>query len=453
MIRRLRLALARGKWPRRASFDAEAHRAAFDQVWWLVQFYYAVTLFIAYWMMSFIWETTKDGGATDPLWPVFWAKDIDAAGPLLVIVLIASAVLALLFTSRNWPRILIFLSLVTAVAYWMSAGQGSVNHGSHFWIWLGFVFCFLPSGSREEIRQKIALRHRYLLVFWAGLALILLFYTMSGFWKVAGAIEAIAVGRTSAFEPTALAIISAWTMLLDKEPTILGPLIANYPWIGWPFHLGVVYIELFAFLIAFRPSLHRLWGLILIGFHVGTFLVLGISFPQHMFVLTLLLIWSPFAMRQYSFSEMAQQLPLFGWLWRPSEAKARQTPDLPPAGQATLIYDGECPFCSRYAAMVHLRKRYDLKLVNARKDSAIVNRVLELGFILDHGMVLEIDGRYYHGDECLFMLALMGADEGLLSKLAISLLGRPAVAAWVYPILTSGRSLTLSILRRSKLGY
>ena len=324
MIRRIRSILSGGHWPQKAPYNAEAHLAEFDQAWWLIRLYYGATLYVAYRIMGRVWATSSGGGVSNPLWPVAWARDLDLAGPVLIVFMMASAVLGVLVPKYLWVRISVFVSFFLANAYWLSSGQGSVNHGSHFWIWLGLVFCFLPSGSKEEIGSKLRSRHQFLLVYWAGMALILLFYSMSGFWKVAGAIEAMMVGRTSAFEPTALAIIAAWTMILDGEPTILGPLITTYPWIGWPAHIGVIYVELVAFLIAFRPALHRLWGVLLVGFHICTFLLLGINFPQHMFVLIIILIWSPFPTQHYSMGETLRQLPGLGWMFPRPVRQAQQ---------------------------------------------------------------------------------------------------------------------------------
>ena len=35
-----------------------------------------------------------------------------------------------------------------------------------------------------------------------------------------------------------------------------------------------------------------------------------------------------------------------------------------------IIYDGDCPFCRSYVALLRLRERYDVQLVDARKERA-----------------------------------------------------------------------------------
>ena len=59
-----------------------------------------------------------------------------------------------------------------------------------------------------------------------------------------------------------------------------------------------------------------------------------------------------------------------------------------PFGGATLLYDGECPFCSAYVRMVTLRTAVGgVRLVDARvSDDSIVDKVTSRGFDLNEGM-------------------------------------------------------------------
>jgi hypothetical protein len=435
------------------SFDGERQRQAFDQAFWLVRIYYASMLLIAYQEMAPLWKMTLNGGEFAPLWPIFWASDAGSAGTVLLISLITSAVLAVALPDRRWPKILVVLSFLSTSAFRSSFGLGSINHGQHFWIWVGFCFCFLPSGPQAELRSSKSKRYRFLLTFFFTQALILLFYTMSGFWKIAAAIEALITGKMSAFHPEALAMIATWKMIQLDRITMLGPFLADHSWLGWPAYIWVIYIEIVTLMVLCRPALHRLWGIMLIGFHIGTFLLLGINFPKHVLVLTILFVWSPFAIQPVDLRKTLASLPGLGWLFRESDADLKGAPMLPDAGRAVLVYDGDCPFCSRYAAMQQLRDRYDLELINARDTHPIVDDVRSRGLRLDQGMVLKIDDRYYHGDQCLNLLALMGTDSGLFSQATKFIFGHPKIAALLYPVLAAGRHLTLLLLGRRKLGY
>ena len=310
MIRKFRGILA--GWQKAEPYCPERHHRSFDKAFWLVRIYYAATFLFAYQEMSALWRLMETGGSFFPLWPIFWVTDVEATGFTVLIGLVGASLLAVALPDRRWPRVLVFLGFLSASAFRSSFGLGSINHGSHYWLWTGFCFCFLPSGDQRKLGGSLASRYRYLLVFSYTQALILLFYSMSGFWKVAAGIEALIEGRIGAFHPEALATIAAAKMIQIDKPTLLGPWLADNPWAGWPAYMFVVYIELVALFAWLRPSLHRVFGLALACFHIGTFLLLGISFPKHVLILTILLIWSPFLPDRYGLRDILASLPGVG---------------------------------------------------------------------------------------------------------------------------------------------
>ena len=132
----------------------------------------------------------------------------------------------------------------------------------------------------------------------------------------------------------------------------------------------------------------------------------------------------------------------------------REHRDLPSgSGRAALVYDGACPFCSRYASMIRLRQDFGLVLINARDDHPLIDEIKSRGFRLDDGMVLNIDDRFYHGAACLHLLCFMTSDSGLFGYLTKALFSRPNMAAVMYPWLAFGRRLTLRLLGREPLGF
>ena len=120
--------------------------------------------------------------------------------------------------------------------------------------------------------------------------------------------------------------------------------------------------------------------------------------------------------------------------------------------QARLIYDGECPFCSRYSSHVRLKKAVgELTLIDARQGGPDVENVCALGYDLNEGMVLVMGDNYYHGAACLNRLALMSSNSGLFNRLNFFLFRSAFLSRASYPLLRSGRNLVLRILGRSKL--
>lgn len=299
------------------------HRQSFDKAFWLVRIYYAATLLFAYQEMGTLWKLMQTGGDFSPLWPIFWATDVESTGLVVLLGLIGAAMLAVAFPDRRLPRILVFFAFLWASAFRSSFGLGSINHGNHYWLWTGFCFCFLPSGDQNALRCSLSERHRYLLVFSYTQGLILLFYSMSGFWKVAAGVEALLLDRIGTFHPHALATIAAAKMLQTDQPSLLGPWLADHPLAGWPVYLFVVYIELVALWAWLRPSLHRLFGVALACFHIGTFMLLGISFPKHVLILTILLIWSPFLPDRRNVADAMGSLPAIGRLFGATIAARR----------------------------------------------------------------------------------------------------------------------------------
>ena len=122
--------------------------------------------------------------------------------------------------------------------------------------------------------------------------------------------------------------------------------------------------------------------------------------------------------------------------------------------QATLIYDGDCPFCSRYTRYIRLKEAVgEVRLLDARKGGPEVEQAKAEGFDLDEGMVLVIGENYYHGAACLNRLALMSSRVDLFNRLNYFLFRSALLSKLSYPILRAGRNLVLRILGRSTLGY
>ena len=66
---------------------------------------------------------------------------------------------------------------------------------------------------------------------------------------------------------------------------------------------------------------------------------------------------------------------------------------------ASIVYDGDCPFCSRYVKLVRLREALGaVSIINAREGGPLVDEIVEAGFDLDEGMVLKVDGQLF---QCL----------------------------------------------------
>jgi len=116
-----------------------------------------------------------------------------------------------------------------------------------------------------------------------------------------------------------------------------------------------------------------------------------------------------------------------------------------------LVYDGECPFCSAYVNYVRVQKSIGtFKLINAREGGPIVNDIIERGFDLDEGMVLVMNGQYYHGHDCINHLALLSTSSGVFNRINAFVFRSKTVSRLLYPVLRFGRNLVLRMLGRKK---
>lgn len=120
--------------------------------------------------------------------------------------------------------------------------------------------------------------------------------------------------------------------------------------------------------------------------------------------------------------------------------------------EAWLVYDGDCPFCSRYVKYMRLRESVGaLDLVNARDGGPLVEEIVRAGLDLDEGMVLKLGGRYYHGADCIHALALLSGEADWFNRINAAIFRSPGLSRALYPLLRAGRNTVLRLLGRSRI--
>src|SRR5262245_26139808 len=120
--------------------------------------------------------------------------------------------------------------------------------------------------------------------------------------------------------------------------------------------------------------------------------------------------------------------------------------------ERTLVYDGECPFCTGFAKRIRIESALGpLRLVNAREGGELVDDLRRRGFDLDAGMVLIIGDEYFHGDEALHRLALMSTRYGWFNRLNAWLFSNRTLSHFAYPLLRAGRNAGLRLLGRERI--
>ena len=126
------------------------------------------------------------------------------------------------------------------------------------------------------------------------------------------------------------------------------------------------------------------------------------------------------------------------------------------AEELVVVYDGQCPFCTRFVQLYRIRQLVGrVRLVDARDapdSDPVLREVAEAGLDLDEGMAVKWRGRIYHGADAMHVLALLGAESSVFGRMNRALFTRPALASWIYPALVAGRRLTLRLLGRRLIG-
>ncbi len=117
-----------------------------------------------------------------------------------------------------------------------------------------------------------------------------------------------------------------------------------------------------------------------------------------------------------------------------------------------IFYDGECPVCAQYIRLYRLRdSNISFALADLRDNPEQVNEFNAMGFNVDEGMIVRLNGEVYHGVAAVHLLALLSTPVGVFNRCNRWIFSRPRLAKIVYPILVSCRSFLLFLLGRKKL--
>ena len=203
-------------------------KQAFIKAEQITRLYYLVLL---YFLASSIklWQKwlTLDIDALSLLWPVLWMQNFDIATSINFIWMLAfvSTILSVIYPHIVLHRILAFLFFFQFVA--VNYSFGKIGHSYHGWLAFGFILIFLPNQKIEHLKNNIKHKHIYLTVFLAAQALVLLFYSLAGFWKIYHGIFQFIAGEIGSFSPSALAYQTAKSFLQKSSTTIFGHIIIN----------------------------------------------------------------------------------------------------------------------------------------------------------------------------------------------------------------------------------
>lgn len=117
-----------------------------------------------------------------------------------------------------------------------------------------------------------------------------------------------------------------------------------------------------------------------------------------------------------------------------------------------LVYDKECPACDNYCRMVRIRESVgELKIVNARDSSKVMEEITASGLDIDQGMVLKMGNQLYYGSDAIHAIALISSRSGIFNRLNYWLFKSKTLSTVLYPVLRFFRNLLLKILGKTKI--
>lgn len=279
----------------------------------LIRCFYVIIFFLAIKNLE-DWEFYLAKTEIDPLWVISWLRlaELKIGITAILWLNLCGGILAVVIPQYRISRFIIFLSLLEF--YGLRYSFGKIGHGSHLAILISFLLIFLPKGWHLITQASRFVKSSVLMIFSACQAMIMLTYTMSAIGKFLYSFVQAYRGEVHALMPKGLALTVADRLLQTETNSYLGGWIIEHHYIGWLLMLGALYIQFFALWAAFRPSLHQVWGLALIGFHISVYLTMTITFEQNCLWLVLFFVYSPFRPKKFNILKFLHDLPLFGLL-------------------------------------------------------------------------------------------------------------------------------------------
>ena len=318
---------------------------SFIQAQVLVRCFYAAMLYISLTQLQ-RWQLFEQLVPLNTLWPVAWVSLLPWQTALYLVLglFVTGAATALIFTEQRWARILAFLGCLEFYALYYSFND--ISHRDHLFVLVAFMLILLTKASHNQSEEG---KRTYLLSFFGVQAIIFLTYMMTGLTKVIISARSFVGGGLTSFHPQTLVGYVA-NANLDGNNTLLGPLLIQYPELGFLLLTTVVFVELFAFYIAFRPSLHRLYGVFMVGMHIGIATTVGLFFSTHLLTVALFLVASPFVPVNFKFWATLHDIPMIGPFITALRLKLQGHKKLSQDGYALFLYSGE-DHLSNYAVL------------------------------------------------------------------------------------------------------
>ena len=116
--------------------------------------------------------------------------------------------------------------------------------------------------------------------------------------------------------------------------------------------------------------------------------------------------------------------------------------------QIILFYDEECPFCKNYTNFLKLKKSFDLKLIDARKNKIELENICK-NLDINDGFIVVYENYCFQGAKALEFLNSAVDKTTILGKLHFFFAYENVFSKFLYKILFILRKFILFILRKN----
>ena len=112
-----------------------------------------------------------------------------------------------------------------------------------------------------------------------------------------------------------------------------------------------------------------------------------------------------------------------------------------------LIYDGDCPFCNKFAELIELKSGLpNLTVKNARDNKLEMKELYLKGYDIDQGAILLKNDEIFHGASAINWICsqIKQPSDSLLRVLSITFMNKKRTNL-LFPFLLIGRRIILSL--------
>ena len=112
-----------------------------------------------------------------------------------------------------------------------------------------------------------------------------------------------------------------------------------------------------------------------------------------------------------------------------------------------IVYDKQCPACSKYCELVQSYAYAEsVSLIDARAKSDLMAEITRRGLDIDEGMVVAVGDELHYGAQGIHALATLDNRRGLFNRANRILFGNRHLVHVLYPLMRSVRNFFLKLL-------